>query len=181
MSNNPTNNPYNTPQQTFGDPLKQNVGDRMPGLNMVNQITIVAIFMFIQGVLLMMMTALVFAYAFGLPALIRANPGNNPQQDLPEEVLTIITTAGAIIGTFTLLLALMHFLAGYWAINFKGRIFGITTMLLGLAASMTFYCAPTAIGLAVYGLIVYFNASVREAFRLRESGVEKSQIFHRFY
>ena len=175
-----TDNPFHAPQQSF-TPGKMNKPGQLPGLSYVNQINVIAILMLVQGALLMLMSAFAFFYAFGMPAIFRAIPEDERGEEFPEEVLFYFTLIGGLIGGFLLLLALMHFLAGYWGMNFKGRLFGITTLVLGLASSLTFYCAPTAIGLAVYGLIIYFNGAVQQAFEMRDKGMPKDEIVRQFY
>ena len=175
-----TDNPFHAPQQSF-TPGKMNQPGQLPGLSIVNQINVIAILMLIQGGLMMLMSAVAFFYAFGMPAIFRSLPPDERGAEFPEEMLFYFTLIGGLVGGFLLLLALMHFLAGYWGLNFKGRLFGITTLVLGLASSLTIYCAPTAIGLAVYGLIIYFNGAAQQAFDMRDKGLTKNEIIRHFY
>jgi hypothetical protein len=75
----------------------------------------------------------------------------------------------------------MHFMAAYFGFKYKYRVFGIVTMIAGLGAMLTCYCAPTAIGLGVYGMIIYFNPAVAKAFALAKSGMKKDQILANFH
>jgi len=49
-----------------------------------------------------------------------------------------------------------------------------------LLAVFTFYCAPTSIGLIIYGLIVFFNADVRRAFEMAAQGATTLEILNAF-
>jgi hypothetical protein len=57
---------------------------------------------------------------------------------------------------------------------------GIFALGIGLIAAFTGFCAPTAIGLAVYGLIVYFDEPVVAAFNLGQSGKTPGEIHAAF-
>jgi hypothetical protein len=45
---------------------------------------------------------------------------------------------------------------------------------------LTCYCVPTAVAIGIYGLIVYLNQEVSEAFRMGEAGCEPPEIFGTF-
>jgi hypothetical protein len=47
---------------------------------------------------------------------------------------------------------------------------------VGLIAAFTGLCAPTAIAVAVYGLIVYFNDSAIAAFEMGDRGKTRGEI-----
>ena len=174
-------NPFQSPTE-FNQPMKPLGGDGgFAGLHIVNQIQVIAILMLVQGALLLVMSMVMFFYAFGFVAIIRSAPADQGGPPFPEEALFWIQVVGVLGGGFFLLLALMHFLSGYWGLNLKGRMFGITTMILGLASSLTFYCAPTAIGLAVYGLIIYFHQASRQAFEMSNQGKTRNEILKQFY
>ncbi len=83
-------------------------------------------------------------------------------------------------GGLSLLLAIAQIVAGALNFGFRGRMLGITTLLLGIASALTCYCAFTGIPLTIYGLIIYFNPAVAEAFRLRKSGLSKQEVLAQF-
>ncbi|MEL7499905.1 MAG: hypothetical protein AAFN77_20040 [Planctomycetota bacterium] len=82
--------------------------------------------------------------------------------------------------TFFSLISLMHILAGIWVLDLKGRMFGITTLLLGLANALTLVSALPAIALAVFGLLLLFHPAARKAFELREKGQTRDQVLRFF-
>jgi hypothetical protein len=43
------------------------------------------------------------------------------------------------------------------------------------------FCAPTAIALLIFGLIIYLNADVQRAFELGEQGATPDQILKDYY
>lgn len=49
-----------------------------------------------------------------------------------------------------------------------------------MASVTTVSCAPTAVGLAIYGLITCFNPAVVAAFALGDAGVPAADIRTRF-
>jgi len=51
---------------------------------------------------------------------------------------------------------------------------------VGMASATTIYCFPTAVGLAIYGMITYFNPAVVAAFALGDAGVPAADIRGRF-
>ena len=93
----------------------------------------------------------------------------------------IIAAIGIGLGVFVLLISAMHFIAGIRALKYRGRGFMMVTWFLGLFASITMYCAPTSIGLAIWGLIVFFNPAVKTAFKMVEDGIDKKEVERQFY
>jgi len=74
----------------------------------------------------------------------------------------------------------LHLVAGLRGYRFQGRTFGITALACGLLTLFTCYCLPTSAALCVYGLIVYLNREVSEAFQMREAGYTPDQILTTF-
>ena len=66
--------------------------------------------------------------------------------------------------------------AGMCNLRFQRRQLGLAALGVGLATVFTGFCAPTAIGLGIYGLMVYFNDSVIAAFHLGSAGKSRSEI-----
>ena len=64
----------------------------------------------------------------------------------------------------------LHGYAGYRNYWFKNRMLGIVALAGGLATVLGCYCMPTALVLAVYGLIVYLNGPVTAAFQMVQQG-----------
>jgi hypothetical protein len=67
-------------------------------------------------------------------------------------------------------------MAGIRNYKFRGRTLGLIALGGGMVTVMTCYCAPTAIGLGVYGLITYLNPEVAQAFAMGEAGTSRDDI-----
>jgi hypothetical protein len=185
MSENEFNQPINPYAQpsSFAKPAGGGA-DQEPGLSYVKQINVIAILTLVQGGLLLVMGIFYSFYAVFV--------GNMQQWMPPEERarmqeqgadfgFQIIFWAGIVIGSLVFLCGILHIIAGYRNLKYRGRIFSIVTWILGLGACLTCYCLPTSIGLLVYGLIIYLNPATARAFELRESGLSKDEIDRKFY
>jgi hypothetical protein len=149
---------------------------------MVSQVTAVAILMIVQGSLEMVMGLLYVFAALIMPAFFeevarqqQAQGAPNPfQGGFPAHVASLMAAAGFVPG-------LLRIVAGIRNLRFHGRTMGNTSHLVGLLSIGTCYCSLTSIGLAIYGLIVYFNSDVAYAFKLGEEGVPSGEIKARYY
>ena len=86
-----------------------------------------------------------------------------------------------VMAAAALVAGLLHIAAGVQNCRFRGRVLGIVVLASGfLVTPLTCYCAPTGVALGVYGLIVYLNGAVSEAFYMGESGGSSRDIFTTF-
>jgi hypothetical protein len=138
--------------------------------------------MIVQGALLLFFALIMIGYAIFVSRMDEFMPVDQQAAEMQEmmEMQKVFTIVFVVVSGCGGLLGIMHFVAAYFGFNYKYRVFGIITMILGLSSMMTFYCAPTAIGLAVYGLIIYFNPAVAKAFQLRKTGTKKQEILGHF-
>jgi len=181
-----SDNPYQTPppDNPFRDagggygPYEGKRPDSMTG-----HVRVVSILMIVQGALELLCGLMLGVFAVVVPLVMREELRNAPQgpgQPPPEFMLAIMP---AIYGTTALgglVAGGLHLTAGIKNYRFRGRTLGFTALIVGFAACLTCDCAPTAIGLAVYGLIVYNNASVRQAFEAAETGLAGDDILKRY-
>ena len=107
-------------------------------------------------------------------------PPDAQQPEMNKQMMTVFSIVCIVLSVGAVILSILHFVAAYFGFNYKHRVFGIATMILGLTTILTFYCAPTSIGLAVYGLIIYFNPAVVKAFQLRKAGMDKQEMLAHF-
>lgn len=108
-------------------------------------------------------------------------PNARQAPEVKAMVESILTITFAVMSGVVGFLSFFYFVSAYFAFNYKGRLFGIVTMTLGAVMSVfTCYCAPTAIGLSVYGMIIYLNPAVKQAFEMRKSGLKGKQILEQF-
>lgn len=181
MSND-AQNPFSSPAPSYG--LAQPGHDkRQPGLGYVRQIPILGIVTIVQGVLLALMALICTGYgiffAFFFEEIIPEADRAQMQAGAPP--LEIIGAIAIGIGVFIFIISALNFIAGIRALRYRGRRFIIVTWFLGLIASLTMYCAPTSIGLAIWGLIVFFNPAVKSAFDMVENGMDKKEVERQFY
>jgi hypothetical protein len=160
-----------TPQQPpdwssdyFRDAHARPGGRREAGL--VGHVPIVAVLLMVQGALEICFG--LFGGAFlALVYLV-------PHEDFTSMrglgiFLTILAMPAALCGV-------VRIVAGIFNLRFRRRGLGLVALGLGLFSLATGYCAPTAIALAVYGLIVYVNEPVIAAFEMADSGRTPAEI-----
>jgi hypothetical protein len=147
---------------------------------LVGHVPVIAVLMMVQGGLELLMGASLIAMAGILPMLMKmeGQPGN--QGPPPEFFAWIMLVIYGGLGLLTIVAAVLHFYAGLRNYRFRNRTLGLVALAGGMVTVFTCYCAPTSIALAVYGLIVYLNADVAQAFELGESGQSKEDLLQRF-
>jgi hypothetical protein len=78
--------------------------------------------------------------------------------------------SGIVLGAFGLLAVLqvvpgaLQVWAGYRARTFRSRGLALGALIAGLASSLGCYCAPTALALMVWGIVVLRDPDVRARF-----------------
>jgi hypothetical protein len=177
-------NPYQSPEEPcspFGRGSPNNPSLRPRGL--VNHVRAVAILMILQGVLDLVMACVLGAMAALMGHLIfhqemQQHPPNGGPS--PEQMFSIFTVMYGVMAVVVLAVAALHIVAGVQNLRFRGRTLGIVALASGVLTFFTFWCLPTALGLAIYGLIVYLNRSVSEAFRMSKAGCSYDKIFNTF-
>jgi hypothetical protein len=124
------------------------------------QVPVIGILMMVQGGLELAMGLLLLVIAGFLPIAIamdqRAAPGDPP--------VWIIGVVYGIFGLAISTIGILRMFAGYGAFRFRRRMFAIIANCLGFGTLLTCYCAPTALALGVYSLIVLLQPSVMHAF-----------------
>jgi len=152
------------------------------GAGMVNQVQVICILMIVHGTLASLMSLLYLVMAFFFPLMMAsAPPQNAPNGPDPEMMGWIMFGVYMAMGLATLIGGVLQIYAGIRNMSFRGHLLGMIALVAGLAAMASCYCAPTAIALLVYGLIVYLNAEVKLAFQMGERGMDKQQIIASFY
>lgn len=174
-----TDNPYAFNQTTAPQPKTGSPRE------MVNHVMALSILMIVQGSLSALCGLGVGALALVMPAVMKAQagmpprPGMPPQQMPPEMEWILVVTYG---GMAVVLLGTGIF--GIWGgiriMKFRGRTLGIVALSVGLFAMFGCYCAPTAIALFIYGLIVLLNPPVKQAFEMGEQGRTADEIRNHF-
>jgi hypothetical protein len=179
-------NPYASPSlQASKGPVGQYAPlPRSPGRGMVGHVQVVAILMIVQGALEALMGFGLVAMGGFFPAMMqmemdRGNAGQQPP--IPAEAMSwmMLVIYGGL-GLLVLIAAGLHIFAGIRNYQFRGRILGLVALGGGMVTVLTCYCAPTAIGLGVYGLITYLNPEVAQAFAMGEAKRSKDDILAAF-
>jgi hypothetical protein len=135
---------------------------------LVGHVPIVAILLLVQGGL---------ELAFGLFCLaFAALSFVLPAEALGGMDATVMAVLMGVFGVTGVGCGGLRIVAGLSNWSYRRRMLGITALGVGLVAMFTGYCAPTAIALAIYGLIVYVNESVALAFELGSQGRSKAEI-----
>jgi len=158
--------------------------DSAAGPGMVRHVLPVAILMIVQGALELLISLIFLALVVAVPLMIPdlpAGPAENFGGPPPLAFLKpMMMAVYGVMATGGLLAGVMHVAAGIFGLRFRRRMLGIVALALGMASVTTVYCAPTAVGLAIYGLITYCNPAVVAAFALGEQGLPAAEIRSRF-
>jgi hypothetical protein len=136
------------------------------GRGMVGHVPLVAILLLTLGVIEGAFGLFCGLFALLALALPRDEIGN-------VEMIALMYGAIAVTCAIT---GIVRIVAGLSNLGYRRRKLGIAAMAVGLAAAFTGLCAPTAIAVAVYGLIVYFNDSAIAAFEMGDRGRTRSEI-----
>jgi hypothetical protein len=155
-------------------------------LSVVNQVTIVAILMIVQGFLEVGIALLYIVMAFVIPAIFQQAQMQQQGQvgappGLPAGFAELMTGIYGAMGAAGFFAGVLRVVAGFRNIRYRGRVFGIISMIFGLLSLATCYCSVTSVGLLIYGMIVYLNRDVIRAFELGERGVPSDEIKARHY
>ncbi len=140
---------------------------------MAGQVPIVSILMIVHGAMLSLMGLL---YAIMGPALF-AMMQIDKQNVRGDDQAFMGVMSGVYIGCGVVMLAIgiLHVTSGIMALRYRSRILAIVTLFTNVVALWTCYCAPTGLAVMIFGLIVFFNHEVAEAFRMVGEGASIEQ------
>jgi hypothetical protein len=170
-------NPYQSPEE----PSVAGWGPNQRPQGLVGHIRVLAILMIVQGSFEVLM-ALLYGTMAVVMGSVMSQPGMQQQQGgpPPEQFFWITLVMYGAFAIAALIAAILHIVAGIKNYRFRGRVLGIVALAGGALTLFTCWCLPTAIGLGVYGLIVYLNGPVTEAFRMGEDGCSPDKILSAF-
>lgn len=177
-------NPYETPQgplhSTGMNPAPGGYG-RMGDSPWVTQIMVVCILSFVQaGLELFMGAQFLIAGPMVQQAIEtefqkQANQGQPAPQEA-KDIAEMISGFLPLVGALIAVIAVIRIAAGVMNLRYRARWLGILSFITGFLSIFTCYCSVTAIGLAIYGFIVYLNGDARRAFELGSSGLSRQQV-----
>jgi len=155
---------------------------QFPNPGMVGHVRVLCILMWVQGGLEMVMGGMTCVGAIFCGSMIWAITAAGPQQGAPQpDQLWFLATVYGLAAAVPLLTGLVRIYAALRNFQFQRRGMGIFAISLGMLSIVSFYLAPTAIALFVYGLIVYFNRETRTAFEMGERGCSYDEIHWTFW
>ena len=97
-----------------------------------------------------------------------------------EGILTVLSVVYLVLGLAVFASGVLSVFGGVRALKYRGRTLVVVALCANLVPMFTCYCAPTSMGLMIYGLIVLFNADVARAFELGDQGISRDEIAYRF-
>jgi hypothetical protein len=174
-------NPYQSPEETrdarllprdLPRPIRRARG------RIVDRIRLVAILMIVQGVFDLGMAILLGLMAAVVPWAISRDMGQRgaPGMENPEFFMWYMVGVYSVVAVLHLVPGVLHIWAGIRNYQCRGATFGIVSMGVGVVTIFAIMCAPTAIALAIFGMIVYFSEDAAEAFRLGGQGYDVAEI-----
>ena len=137
---------------------------------LVSQVRVVALLNAVEGGL--ELSVAVFSLFIGailllVPAEVQRQGGGNP---------AVLAGIYLTVGSVNLILGSLRLLASWRNYFFHNRGLGIVSLCVGLISTFAGCCAITSIGVAIYGLIVFFDAAVMDAFERRSQGASMEEI-----
>lgn len=177
-----SDNPFQSPSQLDFRQASPGPGGVGPK-SQVEQVNLLGIFSIIQGVLVLVYALFIVMYGFFFQQMDQFMPAEQAKEfrEQFKEVSSIVMLGVVILGGGFGLMGIGYIVAGIQAIRLKWRIFNMVVLLAGIASSISCYCAPTAIGLTIFGLIVLLKPAVIQAFEMRKTGMSKPDVLNQFY
>src|SRR5262249_42454511 len=121
---------------------------------MVGQVKVVGILMIVHGVTVIIMGGLLtFAGAW----ILGVGPGRGGGGGPDPMIFSVIYI---VWGSLVLACGALGAFAGIRLIMYRNRVLGLVALFTNVFVLLTCYCAPTAIAMMVYGLIVLFHYDV---------------------
>ena len=148
---------------------------------MVNQITVISILMIVQGALELLMGVVLVFMAFFMGVMLGEVAQQQQAQGGPDFPVKAFVGIYLAMGLTGFIPGVLHIIAGIRGLYFKSRTFGIISLIVGLFSIGTIYCSVTSVGLAVWGLIVYFSHDALVAFEMAGRGHSPAEIKRLYY
>jgi len=146
---------------------------------LVNHVVLVGILQIVFGVMELAMGVFLIFYAF-LFSMILPSMKNEGTPPPPPEVMFWLSIGFGIGGVVVFLFSILRITTGIYCFWFKNRTLMLISLIGGLVTALTCYCSPFSIGIGVYGMVVMFDSSVRQAYQLSADGVSAEEIRARF-
>jgi len=140
----------------------------------VRQVKVVGILMIVHGITVVIMGGILAAIGIMMAAAPpgRGRPGGPPD---PWIFVVIYIAWGGMVAAC----GLLNSIAGFRVMTFHNRVLGLVALFSNILVLFSCYCALTAIGMMVYGLIVLFQQDVARAFEMVASGATPEEAIDR--
>lgn len=125
-----------------------------------------AVVTMVHGAMLLAFGALLVVYGGVLGvylARVQTTRADAPDGDV---VAAVVAVAVFLMAVGQLLPGVLQILAGWYAREFRHRIFALVALASGLLSVVGCYCLPTSIALLVWGLVVLFDDAVVRRFEV---------------
>lgn len=148
---------------------------------LVKHIPAVGILLIVQGAMEILASLFVLLYGllYGALATVPLLDEKMAGEPGSEGMALVFGGAGVIftLGAIAVFaLGCLKVVAGFFNHRYRKRTLGLVALGSGFISIVTCYCAPTAVALAIYGLVVYLNEQSIEAFAMGESGMSSDDI-----
>jgi hypothetical protein len=157
-------------------PLPQQLGQS----SAIRQVPTVGALMILLGILeafsalpVLLFGSLVTSFFSGI-----WSPSDNARQSTDPSA-ALIFNIPLLFGILCMTPPILRVSAGFLNMRYRGRILGMVALVPGLVTLGTCFgvlTGPFAVGLLAYGMIVYLNRDVVQAFKLRRDGYSVDQI-----
>lgn len=165
-------NPYGSP--TFAEPTAVSVtGEKLSPAVLVQQ-KIVAVLLIIHGFLGISVGIIYAISAIFMSDIIARGGGWGPD---PVDAKMRVTITSGIMAACGFLPGVLQMVAGFMNLWLKGYTTGLIAIGSSLAMVIACYCAPTALILLAYGLVIYLLPTTRRAFTLAQQGLDFDTIW----
>ncbi|WP_153557383.1 hypothetical protein [Roseimaritima sediminicola] len=102
-------------------------------------------------------------------------------EEIDRDEAWILSAVYGVFGLGLLTCGLLQLFGGWRAIHFRSYGLSITAAVAAGLGVFTCYCAPTGLGVIVWGLILLLNSDVRYAYELRKSHSREEVLQHFAY
>ncbi len=143
---------------------------------MHRHIKIVAILLIVEGGLEALMGIFFCVMGPVMMALISSAPPPSSPGAAPPPPPELFGGIYIGMGVVTLLGAILKIIGGIRNVSMKGRVLGFVALGSCVLSFASCYCIPFALGVGIYGLIVYVNERSAQAFAMAEGGMPPDQV-----
>lgn len=145
---------------------------------MYNQVPVIGILMIVNGVLCTLFGMLLMFWGPFMQQFLNMQ-GAPPPPPEAQQVLQVVSIVYIALGAVVALAGVINIAGGVAALRYRSRAFVLTALFFNIIPIFTCYCAPTSLGLMIWGLIVMFQGDVAQAFSLGASGYSAEEIRQR--